>query len=429
MTCASDIVPTNLKRASILTLPNEVLLRIFYEVYYASCDIRLDEESTTKLADASLFPQCLIKVCKAWKKLVRSVPRFATRIMVFVDEPISFDELRGRFEDSKTLFIKVFAIRRQYPDTYDPFEKGVTRDVVKALSPHIERCKVVVFDLLQNSSLPHMTQFSGQAPKLRTLRMQCRRSVANESTQLVSQHELLTQPSPFICPHLQYLDMHGHMFVEAVHIPQWQRSIRALSRKQLTISHLRNVPAEEFDLRKLMLTLSEIHHLTKLKLLDVELDNTTCISEASPGPIFIQNFEFEDLSRSFFTGFFAAYENAIDVSDTVIKNCQLGRVDYFPSWSLKFENIDAEEDLVEFISRWDGFYLLFKNCPGIDDRLLERLSTLPPPGKVFYAPTFRHLEISGSSSASNFSVEALKFLVTARKEHADSDCLSSPMKT
>jgi hypothetical protein len=410
MTLASPI-----QNAPILSLPKEVLLRIFEEVYYASCKIPLENEPTSRLEDASLFPQCISKVCKAWEELVRSIPLFSTRVIVFVDEPIVLDELKRGFEDSKSLLIKVFVVRKEYPAAPDPMEKSIARVVVKALAPHIARCQVVIFDLMQSSSLPHITQFSGKATKLRTLRMKCRIADTDEDMRLVSRQTLLSQPKPFLCPRLQCLDMHGHIFVEALRIPQWEESIRQLSQKELTISHIRGFAANEFDLRALITAISKMGHLTRLKLSNIELDITSCLSRTARA-IYVQNFDFEGLSRDFLTGFTAAYDNQIDVSRLVMRNCGIGKIKFFPSWDLVLEDIDAEEDLIEFIKLWDGFSVHLKNCPGLDDRFLQRLAMINPCNDCFYAQTLRQLNFKIPSPSSSISVDALKQLVLTRME-------------
>ncbi|KAF8186445.1 hypothetical protein BJ912DRAFT_971936 [Pholiota molesta] len=320
-----SIIAFPIQNAPILSLPRGAF-EDFRGVYYA-------------LADASLF-----------RNAFKCAPyRFSTRVIVFVDEPIGF-------EDSKSLLIKVFV-------------KSIARVVVKALAPHIARCQV-------SSSLPHITQFSGKATKLRTLRMKCRIADTDEDMRLVSRQTLLSQPKPFLCPRLQCLDMHGHIFVEALRIPQWEESIRQLSQKELTISHIRGFAANEFDLRALITAISKMGHLTRLKLSNIELDITSCLSRPA---------------RTIY-------------------------IKFFPSWDLVLEDIDAEEDLIEFINLWDGFSVHLKNCPGLDDRFLQRLAMINPCNDCFYAQTLRQLNFKIPSPSSSISVDALKQLVLTRME-------------
>ncbi|KAF8955066.1 hypothetical protein BDZ97DRAFT_1861828 [Flammula alnicola] len=404
------------KRTSILSLPSEVLLRIFEEVYLASCHIDFDSAPPSKLADPALFPYCIMRVCKAWKTLVRSVPLFATRVIIFVDEPVVFKDLQDQFRDSKSLLIKVFVVRKEYPETNDPLEKDGVVDVMKALIPHITRCQVVVFDLLHSSSLPRIADFSGKAAKLRTLRIKSRIANSNEDAQIVA--PVVRTLTPFLCPSLQYLDLDCHVFIEALRIPKWEESLNTVSKKHLSLSNIRGLDAEEFDLRDLILALSKMGHFTSLKLSQIDLDHKSCLKRGFPGRVFIQNFEFIGLSRELITGFFAAYDNRIDVSNLVMKRCQLGRVRYVPSWYLNLQEIDAEEDISGFVSHWDGFGLHILDCPGVDDRLLEMLAQFQPNDNNFFAPTLRQLQIRVPPRSSSISIEAVKHLIVARREEA-----------
>lgn len=404
-----------LQTAPILRLPSETLVRIFEEVYLASCDTNLDFAPSQKLSDPALFPRCLANVCKRWKRVVWSVPQFATRVMVFVDEPIVLNDLSAEFKASKSLLINVFIVRRNYPDA-DRMEKSAVRLVVKTLSPYIARCQVLVFDLIHSTSLPHITDFSGTAPKLRTLRVKSRMADHIEDVRILSQRKSLKHKM-FLCSSLQYLDLHGHIFLGALRIPKWLESIRKLSRKQLSVSHIHGLGlSPSFDLRLLMLSLAQLGHLTKLYLCDIELDTTSCLHGA-PATIFIQNFELVDLSRNFISGFIGAYKNDIDVTNLTVRRCQLGKFEYFSAWNLSMEDIPPEEDISQFVSRWDGYSLRVENCKGVDDRLLETLCTINPRDKRFYAPTLRELQITFTKEApSAVSVEGVKEFVLRRME-------------
>ncbi|KDR77307.1 hypothetical protein GALMADRAFT_246657 [Galerina marginata CBS 339.88] len=397
---------------SISALPPEILLNIFEEVYLASCD--LDVDTPDDLTDLRLFPRCITGVCKAWKKLIKSVPHFATQIMIFVDEPVSPSDLAAEFKISKSLLIKVFVIRRDYSPAEDMLEKRRVKGVMQVLARHITRCKVVVFDLLHNSSLPRITDFSGSACKLRTLRVKCR------LPGLVDDHvqptpSLAREPDAFLCPSLQYLDLDGRVFIAAMRIPGWDESIRLLTQKRLSITNITYSEGQDFDLHKFLVALSKLGHLTTLELSNVDLDSWSCIGRESPS-IFIQNFEFEGLNGDFITGFFAHHHNRIEVSNISFTNCQLGPTEYLHCWRLNLQRILPGEDITEFVKDWDGFGLHIQDCPGLDDRLLELLSNFQASKEALFAPTLRELHISSSGS---LSVQAVKNLVFIRGIEAE----------
>jgi hypothetical protein len=328
--------------------------------------------------------------------------------VIFVDKPVSLKELQDQFSDSGSLLIKVFVIREDYTAEEDPLEGDRVVDVMQALVPNVARSQVVVFDLLHTSSLPSMTQFSGRAPELRTLRMKSRN------------YESLRRPHPsnpkaFICPSLQFLDLNGGSFIEALRIPKWIDSMHMLSQKHLAITNLSTGDVQDVDLRDLMTAISRMGHLTSLKLSHVELDHHSCLVHRLP-PLFVQNLEFEGLKRDVMTGFFAGYENRIDVSNFHLKECQLGPVRRLRSWHLALEGIGAEEDVTIFISKWDGFGLQIIDCPGVHNNVLQLLSRTQRLTDSLYCPTLRQLRLSPFPLV---TVQAVKDMVITRKAKSD----------
>jgi len=84
---------------TILSLPKEILAIVFEEVHLASVDVELD--SPEQLTDPTVFPYCIAGVCRAWKKLVYSIPGLSTRIVLTIDEPISMKEVQDQLKISK----------------------------------------------------------------------------------------------------------------------------------------------------------------------------------------------------------------------------------------------------------------------------------------------------------------------------------------
>ena len=410
MDTSSPILPLVLpKRAHIGLLPSEVLLRVFTELYIWSSERESDSDMDSyALSKPTLFPYCVARVCKKWLEIIRSAPHFATRVVIFVDKPISLKELQSQFSDSGSLLIKVFVIREDYTAAADPLEADRVADVMKVLVPNVTRSKAVVFDLLHNSSLPPMTRFSGNAAELRTLKMKSRNYEA-------VQRPLPSNARPFECPSLQFIELNGCSFVEALRIPLWVDSLYMLSKKHLAIINLSSADVQDFDLRDLMVAISRMGHLTSLKLSHVELDHRSCLARWPPA-LFVQNLEFEGLKRDVMTGFFAGYGNKTDVSNFHLKECQLGCVKCLRSWHLALEGIDVEEDVTFFISKWDGFGLQIIDCPGVTNNVLQLLSRTQRSTNSLYCPTLRQLRLSPFPSV---TVEAVKNLVTTRQAKSD----------
>jgi hypothetical protein len=321
---------------------------------------------------------------------------------------MSLKELQSQFSDSGSLLVKVFVIREDYTAAADPLEGDRVADVMKVLVPNVTRSKVVVFDLLHSSSLPPMAHFSGRATELRTLKMKSR-------IYEVAQRPHPSDPKPFQCPSLQFIDLNGASFLEALRIPMWVDSFHILSKKHLAISNLSLAEVKNVDLRDLIIAISRMGHLTSLKLSNVELDHRSCLARRPPA-LFVQNLEFEGLKRDVMTGFFAGYENKTDVSNFHLKQCQLGSVGYLRSWHLALEGIDTEEDVTFFISKWDGFGLQIIDCPGVINNVLQLLSRTQRSTNCLYCPTLRQLCLSPFSSV---TVQAVKNLVATRQAKSD----------
>ncbi|PPQ92539.1 hypothetical protein CVT25_010372 [Psilocybe cyanescens] len=406
------------KPKTIQSLPKEILLRIFEEVYLASCNLEFD--SYDAVTDPTVFPSCIAGVCIAWKELVQSIAHFSTQLLIFVDKPVPYPELRAQFRTSKPLLIKVFVIRKDYSAEEDVEERPRVKEVMQLLVQHIKRCKVVVFDLLHNSSLPRISDFSDKAAKLLTLRMKSR--LPGFGPAVPDPTPTLRRNSrPFLCPSLRYLDLDGNVFMAAMQIYGWAESFREVSQKHLTIRNMRHSDRMGYDLLDFLVALSRLKHFTLLQLVNVELEARRRIGPGV-GSIFIQNFEFEGLSRGFVTDFLNNHHNSIDVSHITLTRCELGPApnSNFAPWFLTFCDIAPEEDLAAFIRYWDGFGLTFRNCPGVDDKVLLVVSSLSPgsQGHTINARTFRTLEIR-TPGPIPITVTALKELVEVRQTESE----------
>src|SRR6266545_7071165 len=188
------------------------------------------------------------------------------------------------------------------------------------LVKHIQRCQVLVFDVLQRSSLPCLSNFRGHVPKLRTLRFK------SHFVDSMNRHPQLTSANlkSFICPNLRYLDLDGAIFARAVQIPDWLTNLKSLPRKRLSITNLFAGDYGAFDFYDLLSALSfaQIGHLTSLKLCNIHLDTTRC--QRLPSVLlFVQNLEFVALPGEALVGFFAAQTNLIEVSYIRIRDCDL----------------------------------------------------------------------------------------------------------
>ncbi|KJA25333.1 hypothetical protein HYPSUDRAFT_64911 [Hypholoma sublateritium FD-334 SS-4] len=408
-----------LQTAPVFRLSKELLVSVFMFVYYAS-SADLDYAHPSKLTDPALFPACLARVCRHWKKVVRSVPLFATRVIVRVDIPVVLSELKAELAASKSLLVDVFVIRREYPlapmDAGDSEEREAVQKAMDAVALHVARLRVLVFDVLYAAALPRVTDLAGAAPKLRTFRVKCRYPDAQPRGAGGGWPMQVSTPRALTCPTLQYLDMYGPVFLAALQIPRWITSMEKISAKQLCISHLYLTPA--FDLLSLLGNLSRLGHLTKLRLAGLSLDPAIRPVQGKAPELYVQNIELEDLSREAVVAFGAQYDNKIDLSSLALTRCELSPMP-MQAWRLSLEDIAADEDICAFVRAWDGYSLCIDNCAGADDVLIDMLAERGPYGR-FNVPTLRELHLSGRDAAPlSVSPWALMCLVNERNKEAD----------
>ena len=423
--------------------PNEILRLIFHYVYFLAYDE--NDDAPEDVRDLSWSPYFIFVVCKRWRDVAATLPLYATRVMIYVDEPLSFTDLEKQIALSKPMRLKVFVVRKRYspkesspllifddlqdeeqqlkelelqrkaaesqPPT-DPLEKSCVVELMQVLVKHVQRFQVLVFDVLQRSSLPCLSHFRGHASKLRTLRFKSHFvDSMNHDPELIS-----SNLNSFISPNLRYLDLDGAIFARAAQIPDWLKNLKSLPRKELSITNLFAGDYGAFDFYDLLSALSsaQIGHLTSLKLCNIHLNTVRCQHLPSV-PLFVQNLEFVALPGEALVGFFAAHTNLIEVSYIKIRDCDLSSTAPFTSWGLSLYDIDAGDDIANFVRNWDGFSLHVENCPSVDDSLLKMMIEYET-DNGFYVRSCRQLFISPFYL---ISAQALKDLITAREEIAE----------
>jgi hypothetical protein len=418
------------------TFPNEILRLIFECVYLLAYGDNPDDDE-----DLTWSPYFIFVVCKQWRAVAQSLPLYARRVMIYIDEPFSIPELENQIALSKPMRMKFFVVRKNYdsresppllifdsledeelnqrrmeasspvPPT-DPLEKSRIEELIILLTHHILRCQVLVFDLLLRSSLPCLSHFCGYAARLRTLRLKSRVVDSMNHDPPLRTADLRT----FICSGLRYLDLDGAIFARAAQIPGWLDSMQSLPGKSLTISNLFSGDCGAFDLYDLLCAVSmeKMGHLTSLKLCNIHLNTMRC-HQLESVLIFVQNLEFVDLPRSVLAGFFAAQSNYIEVNFIKIRDCDLTSTDPFVSWELALFDIDETEDITNFVRNWDGFSLRFENCLTVNDTLLKMMMEWET-NDAYYVPSCRQISISPFE---NISAQALKDLLVAREQLAE----------
>ncbi|KAF9530563.1 hypothetical protein CPB83DRAFT_850550 [Crepidotus variabilis] len=439
-----SLVSSRPKPGTIGALPNEILRIIFEYVYilaYESEKKDMDMDPTR----LRWSPYYVFVICKTWRKVAQSLPLYAQRVMIHVDEPLSIFELEEKINMTKPRRLKVFVVRRAYPSTpasfnevdqladrdikgilpFDYSEKLIIQDLMPILARHVARFQVLVFDLELRSSLPCISHFSGYAAKLQTLRVKSRKNDSTNTDPLLKPNTNI-----FRTTDLRFLDLDGAIFVRALHIPEWRTSLKTLAQKDLSISNLFAGEYGDFDFYDLVQSLSNenIGHIAKLKLSNIYLRTRRC-HDLGNVTINISELEFYGLGYNILAGFFAATEDAIRPNYITIFDCDLTPPAvsvqtvyyYFSSFRLTLKDIDADtsaQDISSFVRNWDGFSLCFERCQNVDDSVFKVMTTVDPTHyepDAFYVPSCREIAMSPFA---NITVQTVKDLIVARAQLA-----------
>ena len=278
---------TRRERASVASLPAELLLLFFKSVYV---DTRKALATTSPhecatdcmcisvgpyltnwnddddLKSPSVFPYALSAVCKAWFNVMLLVPEFWTRLVILVDdERASISELRSQLSASRNLPFRTHIFNRQTAICQDTAEGFRVKAVVDELVPHLHRCERLTFDVMHNSSLPsiHHT-FSGTYPLLTELSMQCR--IYDEPQGFDDDRE--ERMDPFLFPSLKSITLTGSAFVDANKNPDWaeEGDVRLFS-----LSHLSSIENPNLTFTGLIHFLNKFDRICFLELTHIDL--------------------------------------------------------------------------------------------------------------------------------------------------------------
>ncbi|RDB26517.1 hypothetical protein Hypma_005668 [Hypsizygus marmoreus] len=392
------------------SIPNELLIPIFKYVYADSCldlttrhDFCLFGPCTCseerKVAfewtrcienflDPNLFPIVLLLVCRKWRSVAESISVFWTRIVIFVDSnPTPLPLVRSFFECSRDLPFDVTVMRR--PETYgesDADEYKRCRAVIDIMMPHVSRCSTIKFDVIHSSSLPSISKdFHGLAPKLTELHLLCRidDGVPSGPRSQISSHQNQTD-NPFSCPALTHIEVDGRNFAHAyLDLPSWRQSLqdpteRSVSGLGLEISVTNFAPnysiAKDFQytLHDFLTFLESLPYLRKLSLANVIFPYHTLSPLNDHFILSVSDLALKDLSNGFFT-VFTAVVGFDSLYEAFIENCALGSADVPPCDRLVLSKIDASESLWPFLMGWGGSALDVRDCPSLDDTVLQGL--------------------------------------------------------
>ncbi|KAH7922805.1 hypothetical protein BV22DRAFT_1037124 [Leucogyrophana mollusca] len=353
----------------------------------------------------TLFPFALAYVCKQWRDIVTSEPRFWGHIVILVDTQCTpVDVVEAKFHKSRNRPIQVIVTRRPGSfDEEDPLEKERVDTVMTHLAPRLHHCRTLRFNVLRRSSLPHFCQyFRGEAPRLTMLIIQCQVHDGGEDVGV--QPEWL-----FSFRALTDLVLDGRSFRDACRSRvDWLAQSPTL--ESITISHFRPTrPSDTFSLHRFLEVLTHAPRLTCLDIVDIEFDDDL------PMPITLRftasTLTFTDLRGSALAKLLQANRSHPEALD--VTRCSFDGVDFLPGYYLDLTSIDPEWDLrVPFEHCSAGILAIFSSS-GFNDDLLAFMTIQHAQGTFVAAPFMAELSINDCTA---FSPEMLVKMVKTRRE-------------
>jgi hypothetical protein len=381
------------QHTSIQDLPTEILVLIFNLVSTESQSTRYstgDPNATVKwpwndgIPHPAIFPYALVTVCVLWRDILLSFPEFWTRLVVFLDckfNPSWLSDFRSELAASKDTFIEIFVMRdRSETSAFsDSLEEEHTRAVMDVLSPHVQRCTQLSFDLLHTSSLPLMCDEIGASPHLISLKLNGQyHHERTISGPIISDH--ITEGG-FIFPKLRYLALDGRNFIDACkRFPNWinELCIRD-SGFVLSIAHLSRSEGEDAHF-SLYDALGCMENLLHLKLKETEFSIERGSHDFQSIDLNVMGLALEGLSCDLIHEFFFVShllgEDSESLPDLEITRCPLAAFEAAMEVlrCVTLKHITDSDELLCFFRQHSCYYVVVEDCSGFNDHVLKEIS-------------------------------------------------------
>ncbi|KAG1903729.1 uncharacterized protein F5891DRAFT_83912 [Suillus fuscotomentosus] len=391
-------------------LPPELLLLIFEHVY---ADSTLNGEwIACSPQSRTQFPFAPAAVCKAWRDVLASVPRFWTRIIINLDTT-KLSDINTYLHLSRKLTFEITVTRDQRflsnSRTNNDDEGAQAATVMALIVPHLHRCRALCFQLLRSSSLPALRHLNVTAPLLERLKLQC--GVDDGEHPLVG--SLVPEQWRFYAPVLRHLFLNGRNLRDACAL-RWVESLQNL--EDLCVSRYSGgkYPTGELHLHDVLLIVDRLHRLfgilQKLTLQDVSFDGILTREDGYDIQIEAVSLQSIDLStvRTIFMSKTGPAPRLVHIKHELSPCAYHIRLTQADTLVLE----GPFSHMANAINIWDGNCLSIKNCPTFDDRTIRDIHRLWDPNKLT-SPNWSQLKID---NCTEFSADALLALIDARND-------------
>ncbi|KIJ69773.1 hypothetical protein HYDPIDRAFT_104394 [Hydnomerulius pinastri MD-312] len=355
--------------AHIENLPAELLISIFQMVWL---EYRVGDGAkwgAANMLDSSLFPFSIASVSRRWRTLASSTSHYWTRVVVFVDSnPTPPALVESYLQWSCDLPVEVFITRRETDrNSGDPNEKARVRVVLDHVLPHLHRLRGLRINVMRRSSLPSLIlDFHGSAPLLKRLMLNCQIDDG-----VPTGAELATNWT-FEAPLLKEITLDGRNFSDvAVKRSGWlPKDLKYLALSQYK-SHCVTDDLSLCDVVRVIAGLDKLFILT-LRDLDIK----TSLDGIPTHTFFRSPYVYlAGLGEELMTELISLAPFQPEWID--IQRCGVGSFEaqYFPFCSLYMRDMDPSCHLFNLVAGMNGFDFSFTNCPGVNDELLQALSS------------------------------------------------------
>ncbi|KAG2159295.1 uncharacterized protein EDB93DRAFT_1114949 [Suillus bovinus] len=332
----------HLHRINNRCLPPELLLLIFEHVYADTSSMLNGEWIACSSQSLTQFPFSPAAVCKAWRDVLASMPRFWTRVIINLDTT-KLSDVATYLHLSRKLAFEIVVTRDQQILSHSRTNNEDEGDKAAAVMAQI---------LLYSSSLPALRH-------LKRLKLQC--GVDDGEHPLVGSE--VPEQWHFYAPALRHLFLNGRNFRDACALG-WDLCVSRYSGGKF--------PTGELHLHDVLFVVDRLHHwfgtLQKLTLQDILFDGI--LTQPDGYDIEIEAVSLQSISLSTIRAMFMSktgpaprlvhIKHELSPSLDQIRLTQAG--------TLVLEG--AFSRMADAINIWDGNCLSIKHCPTFNDHTI-----------------------------------------------------------
>ncbi|EIW81197.1 hypothetical protein CONPUDRAFT_153746 [Coniophora puteana RWD-64-598 SS2] len=361
---------------------------------------------------AALFPVGFASVSSYWRGVLSTEVAYWTRIIIFVDEPITSTFSPEYFSWSHDKLLDVRLTRRKrhhgrsHPD--DAYERSRVEYIVTHLRPHLFRCRSIRLDLRNRSSVVGaVNHLRGAAPELQVLAL--RSEIADTTEDADGLQDL-------ICPALTDLYVDPKTFIDVT-----RRGFTWPQKKDRSVNcNLSLGPYQPLDPLNVILAKDLVLSLqtppASQTLNSILLRNIVFFPDlAIPQGLSIRIYylTLDTIPGDFIVAVSEASSFEMVLNTITLKNCSVEEPLHFgANYHLNLETIADSGTLVNVLRYSDAKEVSITDCAGFDDGFLQAFGNGGPEGNDFLACHTKSLSIQGPKC--KFSSAAFKHAVKYR---------------